>query len=86
MRKINQQSDPWDPSEGQIRRQQRRELKNAGVRIFACNPRGVCTEPRAVVTPQMPRTGLDRHRGDAVIRSAWSDCWPSMVYRSLDTA
>ena len=28
MRKVNQQSDPWDLREGQIRRQQRRELKN----------------------------------------------------------
>ena len=38
MRKVNRQSDPWDLREGQIRRQQRRELKNAVAPIFACSP------------------------------------------------
>lgn len=68
MRKVNQQSDPWDLREGQIRRQQRRELKNPVAPILACSPRWVCTEPRDVVTSQMPRTGVDRHRGEVVYR------------------
>jgi len=86
MRKVNQQSDPWDLREGQIRRQQSRELKNPVAPIFACSPRWVCTEPRDVVTSQMPRIGVDRQGESWCIGSAGSDCWPRKIYRSLDTA
>jgi hypothetical protein len=45
MRKVSQQSVPWDLREGHIRRQQRRELKKAVAPILARNPRWLCTEP-----------------------------------------
>jgi hypothetical protein len=66
MRKVSQQSDPRDLREGQIRRQQRRESRNAVAPILARNPRWVYAEPRHVVTAHMPRIGVDRHRGEVV--------------------